>query len=208
MSNINHQVHFFHLTEIQKETICSFFNEELVEKEESHVLYLSNSDMSDCHHIRKLAYVHSLCLNHLYMSQDRHIYGINHYRQGKVQEIEVTDVQYYKMTDELLDIQYFVGLDMNDPEYNKALAAYMVHYLWQCDSPSIIIKAIHNDVIYLGFKDSEVEFKMIPNVETGEVVIQYQDQEISCPDIRGDNGLEVFEEFIEDQYFDLIESFS
>ena len=139
------------------------------------------------------------------MSEDRHIHGIDHFRNGEYEEIQIEDRDYYKLTEELWDIDYFSGLKIGSIDFTKAVAAYLVHYVSETDSQLVYINSIFNNDVYFyvkGFPQTlGYEIKMAINSDTGIVTIQNQSMNISCPDIRGTDGLEVFENFLEEEFF-------
>lgn len=199
-------IYLFDLTADQKQLIEKLFNEKLVKQEERDVLYLSSEDLSPKKKIQELAQEHALSLNLNYMDAQRHIYGIEHYRNGQKEEIEVDDIAYYKLTEELLDIHYFDGLDVNDSEFLKAVASCLTHYSYQSELGNIQVTSIFQGVVRALIQGQSGEVILSLDKDTGFVTVEYEGRTVTSLDIRGDDGLEVFENFIEDEILVLFDS--
>ncbi len=206
MNSINFHIYLFDLTADQKQLIEKLFAEKLVKQEERDVLYISSEDLSPKKKIQELAQEQALSLNLHYMDAHRHIYGIEHYRNGQKEEIEVDDLAYYKLTEELLDIQYFDGLDVNDSEFLKAVASCLTHYSYQSELGNIQVTSIFQGVVRALIQGQSGEVILSLDKDTGVVTVEYEGRTVKSLDIRGDDGLEVFENFIEDEILVLLDS--
>lgn len=205
MNNIQHHITFHDLSKSQVVQFSKYFLAELRKNDHGHIMYLENTNLDMVDHIKRFALNLQLSVNHLYMSTDFKTYGINHYREGKKVDYEFSIQDYYKLTDEILGVDFFNGLDPKTPEFLKAVGYFIDDYVNQVDSKRIDVKLVDGNSIFYQVDGSEFELIVSLNHNTGILLFQFGDDSIVSPDIRVDNGITILSDFLEDEYFDFID---
>lgn len=204
MNNIQHHITFHNLSDSQVIQFSQYFSAELRKNDHGHIMYLDNTNKDMVDHIERFALVLQLSVNHDYMSTDFKTYGINHYREGKKVDYDFRIQDYYKLTDEILGIEFFNGLDPKSPDFLKAVGYFIDDYVSQTDSIRIDVKLVDGNSIFYQVDGSEFELIVSLNHNTGMLFFQFGADSIVSPDIRVDNGITILSDFLEEEYFDFI----